>query len=150
MIKGLRRSFGTPISRVSCMALLLVWVAGSAHAIVRRHDVSDSKYVVRPQSVPGFVNFPSEAHGALINPRWVVTAAHVANPMRDHPKEWFVTISGRRRIVTRIVVYPDYDASTVEWKKLFKEMGTGDAAAWIKRYNAAMAGMHDIALLELK
>jgi hypothetical protein len=150
MIKGFRQSLGARISGVTCIALLLVCVAGSAHAIVRRHDVGDSKYQVKPQSVPGLVNLPYEGHGELISPRWVVTAAHAVSDMRDHPKDWFVIINGRRRIVTRIVVYPDYDASTVGWKTLFKEIGSGDAAAWLKRYNAAMASMHDIALLELK
>jgi hypothetical protein len=130
MIKGLRHSLGTRIRGANGVALLLLSIAGSAHAIVRHHDVSDSKYLVKPQSVPGFVNLPYEGHGGLINPRWVVTAAHAVSSMRDHPKDWFVTINGRHRIVTRIVVYPDFDASTVGWKKLFKEMGSGDAAVW--------------------
>jgi len=132
------------------VALLFLSIIGSAHAIVRRHDVSDSKYLVKPQSVPWFANLPNEGHGELINPRWVVTAAHAVSDMRDHPEDWFVTINGRRRIVSQIVVYPDYDASAAAWKRLFNEVGSGDAAAWLKRYNAAMAGMHDIALLELE
>jgi hypothetical protein len=150
MTKGFRRSLGARTSVANCVAILLLSIAGSAHAIVRRHDVSDSKYLIRPQSVPGFVGLPYEGHGELINPRWVVTAAHAVSDMRDHPKDRFVVIAGRRRIVTRIVVYPDYDASTVGWKKLFEEIGSGDAAVWITRYNAVMASMHDIALLELK
>jgi hypothetical protein len=150
MIKGFRCRLGARIGGVASIALLLVCVAGSAHAIVRRHDVSDSKYLVTPQSVPGLVNLPYEGHGELISPRWVVSAAHAVSGMRDQPKDWFVTINGRRRMVTRIVVYPDYDAVIVGWKTLFKEIGTGDAAAWLKRYNAVMAGMHDVALLELK
>lgn len=150
MTKGVRHSLGARISGANCVALLLLAISGSAHAIVRRHDVSDSKYRVKSQSVPWLVNLPTEGHGALINPRWVVTAAHAVSDMRDQPGGRFVIISGRRRIVSQIVVYPDYDASTVGWKNLFKGIGSGDAAAWIKRYNAAMASMHDIALLELK
>ncbi len=149
MSKGLRCSLLSHVSAANCVLMLFLSIAGSAHAIVRRHDVSDSKYLVKIRSVPGFVNLPHEGHGELINPRWVVTAAHAASDMRNHREDWFVTISGRRRAVARIVVYPDYDASTVGWKKLFKEIGSGDAADWIERYNAAMARMHDIALLEL-
>jgi len=150
MSRGFRHSSGARISVATCVALLILSIAGSAHAIVRRHDVSDSKYLVKAQSVPGFVDLPHEGHGELINPRWVVTAAHAVSDMRDHPKDWFVMIGGRRRIVGKIVVYPDYDASAAAWKKLFDEINSGDAAAWIKRYDATMAGMHDIALLELK
>jgi len=70
--------------------------------------------------------------------------------MRDHPKDWFVLIRGQRRVVSRIVIYPDYEAATVGWKELFKEINSGDVTAWVKRYDAAMASMHDIGLLELQ
>jgi hypothetical protein len=61
-----------------------------------------------------------------------------------------VTINNKRREVVRVVLYPDYEDSSEAWNKLFDQVKTGDAAEWKKRYDNAMASMHDIALLELK
>ncbi len=116
-----------------------------------RHDVADSRYVVPEQSIPSLANLPSEGHGALIAPRWVVTVAHAVIDMRVRPpSDQYVMINNKRREVVRIVLYPDYESSSEAWKKMFEQVKTGDAAEWKKRYDNAMASMHDIALIELK
>lgn len=128
--------------------------AASAFGIVRRHDVSDMRYQVARQAIPALVDLPYEGHGTLIAPSWVVTAAHAVSYMQGHPKDRFVTIDGRRRAVSRIVVYPGFTAAAPGWKKMFEPLFdkkvSFDAPAWKKRYDAAMGQMRDIALLELK
>lgn len=51
-------------------------VASSAQAIVIRHDVDDGRYRIPASDFPALADMPSEGHGVLIAPRWVITAAH--------------------------------------------------------------------------
>lgn len=142
--------------RSICSGALLLSsvIAVPASAIVRRHDVSDARYQVDPQSIPALAKLPYEGSGTLIAPSWVVTAAHAVSYMQGHPKDWFVTIKGKRRAVARIIVYPGFTAASPAWKAMFKPLfdkqSRFDAVAWMKKYDAAMANMRDIALLELK
>lgn len=49
----------------------------SASAIVIRHDVDDKKYLADPADFPPLATFYVDgAHGTLIKPDWIVTAAH--------------------------------------------------------------------------
>lgn len=149
-MKGILRLVMAPRVAPRCVIFLILLVANSAHAIVTRHDVADSRYRVPYESIPALVDLPIEGHGTLIATRWVVTAAHAVAHMRSHPDYLYVTINGKRREVSRIIPFPDYDAFNATWKKLFEQMKSGDAEAWKKRYDEAMPSMHDIALIELK
>jgi len=131
------------------LALPLILLSTSANAIVKRHDVPDARYRVSPQVIPALVDLPDEGHGTLIAPRWVITAAHAVNMMQMMPQEHFVTINGKRRTVSRIIVYPDYPAARDAWQQMFKQVKTTKPDIFMKQYMAAMARMHDIALLEL-
>jgi len=151
MLKIFRSSLlVTPLIATSCLAALFVAMPGPARAVVIRADVPDARYLTSAKAVPALVDLPFEGHGALIAPRWVVTAAHAVTFMQSKPKFAYVTINGKRREVEEIIIYPDYEASTVGWKAMFNQIKTGDAGAWKKRYDTAMASLHDIALLELK
>ncbi|HWV00003.1 MAG TPA: trypsin-like serine protease [Devosia sp.] len=132
-----------------CLTLPLLALSTGANGIVRRHDKPDALYRVSPQSIPALADLPDEGHGTLIAPRWVVTAAHAVNMMQMMPEEHFVTINGKRRAVSRIVVYPDYPASRDAWERMFKQVKTAKPEAFTHQYMAEMAAMHDIALLEL-
>lgn len=127
----------------------LLLLSASANAIVVRHDQPDSRYRVDPQTIPALADLPDEGHGTLIAPRWVITAAHAVNMMQMMPEEHFVTINGKRRAVSRIVVYPDYPAARDAWQAMFAQVKTTKPDVFVHRYMAAMAAMHDIALLEL-
>lgn len=131
------------------IALLPLLLGTTVHAVVVRHDQSDAAYRVDPQSIPSLADLPDEGHGTLIAPRWVVTAAHAVKMMQMMPEEHFVTINGKRRAVSRILVYPDYPAAAEAWQKMFAKVKTTEPGAFSRQYLAAMASMHDVALIEL-
>jgi Trypsin. len=128
---------------------VLLLVSATTNAVVVRSDAPDSKYLVPESALPALADLPVEGHGTLIAKRWVVTAAHAVQTMRDMPQQDYVTIAGKRRTVVRIVLYPDYLAHADEWNQLFKRMRTEDAAAWVAQFISIHSQRHDIALLEL-
>jgi len=131
------------------LALPLLLLSTTASAIVIRHDQPDARYRISPQVIPALADLPDEGHGTLIASRWVLTAAHAVNMMQMMPEEHFVTINGKRCPVSRIVVYPDYPPARDAWQRMFKQVKTANPDTFVKQYLAAMAAMHDIALLKL-
>ncbi len=79
----------------------------AASAIVIRHDVPDSAYLVPASEFPALVDLPHEGHGVLISNQWVVTAAHAT---LWHPVAQ-VMINGQWRSVEKIIVHPGYKSS---------------------------------------
>jgi hypothetical protein len=129
------------------LLLAVVAMAMPAYAVVIRHDVPDSKYLVPVKDFPALADLPSGGQGVLIARRWVVTAGHTTRDMPPHGN--YVMINGKRRAVSRIVRYPDYMDFSVRWSKLFDDVKSMDAASWMAEYVSVRASMHDIALLEL-
>ncbi len=76
----------------------------SASAVVIRHDVPDSAYLVPADEFPPLVDLPHEGHGVLISDQWVVTAAHA---VQWHPVS-HVMINGKWRSVEEVIVHPGY------------------------------------------
>lgn len=63
------------ISQTLC--LLSALIACQAQSIVIRHDVDDKHYHATQQDFPALVTlYKVGAHGTLVAPQWVVTAAH--------------------------------------------------------------------------
>lgn len=131
------------------IVLPLLLLSTGANAIVIRHDRPDARYRVDPSAIPALADLPDEGHGTLIAPRWVITAAHAVHMMQIMPEEHFVTINGKRRAVSRIVVYPDYPSARGPWQQMFEHVKTTAPDAFVRQYDAAMGTMHDVALLEL-
>jgi hypothetical protein len=120
------------------IAFLLLGVSFAAGAIVIRHDVDDSKYRVTSAEFPALVDLLGEAHGVLIAPQWVVTAAHaVLNP----PTE--IVLNGVARKVERLVVHPGYKPFPQDL--IAQALESGDAS----RAMAFQASNDDIALIRL-
>jgi hypothetical protein len=70
------------LAAVPLVPLVLLVSVSTASAIVRRHDVPDSEYVVQASDYPAvvdlFINSPGDCLATLIAPEWLVTAAHCA------------------------------------------------------------------------
>ncbi len=118
----------------------LLAVSFNASAIVIRHDVADSKYLVPASEFLALVDLPSEGHGVLIAPQWVITAAH-AITWQSEIKQ--ITLNGKAREVERIVIHPGYQKPPQEL--LDYALETWD---WTL-FRAQLASSDDIALLKL-
>src|SRR5690606_29133821 len=71
----------------------------------------DSRYRVPAAEVPALVDMPGEGHGVLIDPQWVVTAAHAVT-WQAQVKQ--VSIDGIPRNVERLVIHPGYKKPSQE------------------------------------
>jgi len=81
-------------------------VSLSSHAIVIRHDVDETKYQASVNSFPALATFYIDgAHGTLIHPNWVVTAAHATFCIAPNT---FVRVNGVARKIKQLYVHPDY------------------------------------------
>lgn len=126
------------MSRIAALALLVV--ASGAGAVVIRDDVDDAKYRVAASTFSALADLPTEGHGVLIAPQWVVTAAH-AVAWQPHMK--VLVVNGSPRAVERLVLHPGY-------KKLPQEMidtamKSGDASSAME----FLASSDDVALVKL-
>lgn len=120
--------------------LTLLVVSFSASAIVIRDDVDDAKYRVPASGFPALVDMPGEGHGVLIDPQWVVTAAHAVT---WQPEIKQVTINGIPRDVERLVIHPGY-------KKPPQALLDQALATWDwTLFRVLLASSDDIALLKL-
>lgn len=126
------------MNRLLLLALLVV--SFSASAIVIRDDVDDSKYRVPASEFPALVDLPSEGHGVLITPQWVVTAGHA---IAWQPEAKQVTINGVPRDVERLVIHPGY-------KRPPQELLDHALATWDwTLFRVLLSSSDDIALLKL-
>lgn len=86
--------------------LLIAVTALPISAIVLRHDVAPERYSATLQDFPALAQFYIDgAHGALIAPTWVVTAAHTTfctNPGAS------ILVAGEKVTVKRRFIHPDH------------------------------------------
>ena len=120
------------------LLVVLLLVTSTASAIVIRHDVDDSNYHVPACEFPALADMPGEAHGVLIAPTWIVTAAHT---ITGSVKE--VTLNGVRRKVERLIVHPGYKNLPESLIRQALESGDASKAMEFQTSNK------DIALVEL-
>lgn len=99
------------------LALSLTW---SVHAIVIRHDQSDSNHRADESTYPAVVRFEDGA-GVLVGSQWVLTAAHVAS-LFDRGYIRTAHLAGESVPIAEVIIHPDW----------------------------TMGGPHDIALVRLK
>ncbi len=120
-----------------CTLLLLSF---SVSAIVIRHDVEDAKYRIQATEFPALADMPSEGHGVLIAPQWVVTAAHAVTWQAEVKH---IMVGGIPRAVERIEIHPGYKAPSKQL--LDQALATWD---WTL-FRVLLASSDDIALLKL-
>lgn len=127
------------LSKPLCLVLLVL--SFSASAVVIRDDVDDTKYRVPDSELPALADIPMEGQGVLIDPRWVITAAHAVTWQSGGVNE--VTINHVPRHVERLVLYPGY--RKLPQSLVDKALKTGDATQII----AFLSASNDVALLKL-
>ena len=119
--------------------LILLTASSAASAIVVRHDVDDSKYRIPASEFPALVDMPGEAHGVLITPQWVITAAHT---IPEHPELKQVVINGIPRDVERLAIHSghkkppqkllDHALDTWDWTLFVVLLSSSDDIALVK------------------
>lgn len=104
--RAIRRWLWVPIAM-----LFASLCATDVHAILRRHDVPDSEYLVEADAYAQVVDLiePGDCLATLIDRRWLITAGHCAE---DFSLPGIVRIAGVDRAVEEIVYHPDYDGWT--------------------------------------
>ncbi len=122
------------------LLLVLLAVSSTAAAVVIRDDVDDSAFRIPASEFPALVDMPGEAHGVLIAPRWVITAAHTI-PAHSELKQ--VAINGLPRDVERVVMHSGY--RTLPQALIDQAMASGEAMLIV----VFLASTDDIALVEL-
>lgn len=121
--------------------LLLLVFSFSAGAVVIRDDVDEAKYRVPDSELLALADIPIEGHGILIDPQWVLTAAHAVTWQSGGVND--VTINHVPRHVEHLVLYPGYQK--LPQTLVDKALKTGDATQII----AFLSASNDVALLKL-
>jgi len=117
------------VRKLACVLLLVAPVLGSAaQAIIMRHDVDRSGYVLlgdRHRETLAMLGLPAQRDGSpmlysgmgtLIAPDWILTAAHatdyISEQSKGRPEGQFVFVKGRGYRIARLVTNPEWNAKT--------------------------------------
>jgi len=93
------------LKRLNIISILLLF-AFSSQAIVIRHDVEDSKYLAAPSDfLPLATFYVDGAHGTLIKPDWIITAAHATFCLQQGA---YAAINGNKYEIASVFVNADY------------------------------------------
>jgi secreted trypsin-like serine protease len=100
------------------LCVLLLLLAATAQAIVVRHDIADSRYVVDARRYPQFFwlhsrNGKPVCMATLIAARWAITAAHCTEetPIGETlagARAYALEVNGARYDIAELVVHPEY------------------------------------------
>lgn len=134
------RTLPSRIHPMRCLALLLALASSGANAVVIRDDVPDREHRAATSEFPALVDLPGEAHGVLIAPQWIVTAAHAVN---GHPPPDVVVVGGTPRAVRSVTRHPGFRSPPQAMVEA--ALKSGDWSAFF----SFLASSDDIALIEL-
>ncbi|WP_228768565.1 trypsin-like serine protease [Shewanella sp. TC10] len=88
------------------LGFILVFLTQSVSAIVVRHDVNSEKYLASPDDFEPLATFYIDgAHGVLIKPKWVLTAAHATFCVNSGS---YIALRDSLHKVERIFVHKNY------------------------------------------
>lgn len=88
----------------------MLLTAAASHAIVTRHDVDDVKFREAAKGYDAVIELDG-ATGTLIDPQWILTAAHVAEGFG--PFNNGVTIKGKNYKIDSVILSPDWLAKGI-------------------------------------
>ena len=87
------------------ISLFFLLVCGYSSAIVKRHDIDESKYHVKDNPPQYLIDMPGEGHAVLISERWLLTVGHVI--FSDYQGMDF-DVSGVNNKISEVVFHPKY------------------------------------------
>jgi len=112
LFDAMRRSGVRLFGSVSLMAVYAAVVSLPVEAIVVRHDVDDTEFLEFAQRFPAVASVRCAdgscglgAESTLIDPLWLLTAAHVATDLRPGDT---AEIGGMIYPIERVVLHPDW------------------------------------------
>ena len=84
---------------------LIIPILEQPNPIVRRHDASESDYIVT-ENIPEFIiDLPHEGHGVLISEQWILTVAHTI--FYDYRSKK-ITIKGTEYVIKEVIIHPNF------------------------------------------
>ena len=102
---------GARIAAVT-VPLCLVLAASAASPIVMRHDVKEERFLAQASRYPATASVrPADAarglagEGTLIDPQWILTAAHVASLLAPND---LAEVAGTTVRIDRVVLHPEW------------------------------------------
>lgn len=108
-----------PLTTIAAV-LLAGW---DAYAIITRHDLSDSDYVVADADYPALVDLfePNDCIGTLVHESYLLTVAHCAVDLR---KGQSLKVNGVSHPIAEVILHPkwrkrrdEFDIALVRFKK---------------------------------
>ena len=110
--------------RLLLITIVIVLLAEfDAHAVITRHDLPDSDYVVADADYPALVNLfePSDCIGTLVHESYLLTVAHCAADLRSGDS---LKVNGISHAIAEVIIHPkwrkrrdEYDIALVRLKK---------------------------------
>jgi hypothetical protein len=90
------------------LSMVLVPAFSSAQAVVIRHDVDDSEYIVSDSDYPALVDLlePGDCIGTLITEDTLLTVAHCAEELSTSDR---LRVDGSQYAIAAITLHPDWD-----------------------------------------
>jgi len=101
------------IVRTATLGLSLLLMS-TAHAIITRHDLADSDYIVEDANYPALVDLfrPNDCIGTLVHESYLLTVAHCAADLRDSQS---LVVNGVSHEIAEVILHPQWRSRRDEY-----------------------------------